>query len=69
LKTIDKIKAAREALKVSCFKYKDIEVIYNEDDSFSLSYSPSPLGVIRVESESMIAIADWVLCLFIDDGE
>ena len=49
MKTIDKIKEAREVLKESRFKYKDIEVTYNEDDTFSLSYSPLCIGVIKVD--------------------
>jgi hypothetical protein len=68
LNTIDKIKAAREVLKRSRFKFKNIDVTYNEDDTFSMTCG-GIVGEVKIDRESMIAIADWVLCLFDDHGE
>jgi translation elongation factor P/translation initiation factor 5A len=68
VKTADKIKAAREVLKESEFRFEYCSACYNEDESFIL-IDNEKLEKVTFPKEAMIAIADWVLCLFIDDGE
>ena len=68
MKTVDKIKAAREILKESEFRFEYRSARYTEDESFILVDHEKHETVV-FPKEAMIAIADWVLCLFIDDGE
>jgi hypothetical protein len=62
----DEIKAARKVLKKAQFQTKSVLFHYGEEDIFSIHGLG---GTLKVSREEMEAVADWVLCLFIDDGE
>lgn len=66
--TADEIKKAWEVLKKAKFKINDCTSYYNENGTFSI-LDASNVMEIHLTKDEMIAIADWVQCLFIDDGE
>jgi predicted protein tyrosine phosphatase len=61
------IKKAREILKKSEYRIKNKTICYDIDESFIL-VDLEKLEKVTFSTEEMLAIADWVQCLFIDDG-
>jgi len=62
----NEIKNAWEVIKKAEFKSKGCSAQYCQDESFILI---DRLEKVTFTKEQMIAIADWVQCLFIDDGQ
>lgn len=66
----NEIKNAWEVIKKAKFQINECNAYYNEDETFSLLKNTSTrLMEMNFSKEEMIAIADWVQCLFIDDGQ